>query len=377
MKVFFYALFVHLSLNLYVFWTGWRILKHRKVLRALFTSFFVIEFLVYLTALIFSRHLTDEMIQIVGFIGTTWMLFLMYMAPLLLIIDLTFLVHKRKSFLPAFVYRYDNRARASAFIAFFCFVVGVMWIGNRKFNHPVIVQKEVAIQKHAGNLKTLRIAMIGDTHFGYLIDKDYVKKYVNLIMAQKPDIILFVGDIVDAGISPLISQNMGEELKQLHAPFGVYSCTGNHEYRYDAEEKIKWINDNGIAMLRDSAVLVDSAFYIIGREDITKPTPRKSISDIIATQQIDKEKPIIVLNHNPKYLDEDVAAGADLALYGHTHHGQFFPGNIYTDLMYEVAYGYKKKGNTHVYVTSGLGLAGPQYRIATQSEIVMITLRFE
>ena len=262
-------------------------------------------------------------------------------------------------------------------MAFFCFVVIVMWVGNNKFNHPVVVNKDITVHKHAGKLKSLRIAMIADTHLGYLIDKDYAKKYVQLINAQNPDIFLFVGDIVDAGISPLINQNMGDELTQLHAPFGVYSCTGNHEYRYEAEEKIKWLNDNGIAMLRDSDVLIDSAFYVIGREDVTKPTPRKSISEIIATQHIDKEKPIIILNHNPKYLDEDVAAGADLALYGHTHHGQFFPGNIYTDLMYEVAYGYKKKGNTHLYVTSGLGLAGPQYRIATQSEIVMITLRFE
>ena len=58
---------------------------------------------------------------------------------------------------------------------------------------------------------------------------------------------------------------MDEELARLYAPFGVFSCTGNHEYRYDAEEKIQLLNDVGITMLRDSAVLVDSLFYIIGR----------------------------------------------------------------------------------------------------------------
>ena len=69
-------------------------------------------------------------------------------------------------------------------------------------------------------------------------------------------------------------------------------------------------------------------------------------------------------------------AGADIALYGHTHHGQAFPGNIATELIFEVAHGYKKKGDTHVYVTSGIGLVGPQYRIGTVSEIAMLTVHF-
>ena len=75
-------------------------------------------------------------------------------------------------------------------------------------------------------------------------------------------------------------------------------------------------------------------------------------------------------------LNEEVKAGADIALYGHTHHGQAFPGNIATQIVFEVAHGYKKKGNTHVYVTSGIGLVGPQYRIGTVSEMVMMTVKF-
>jgi hypothetical protein len=56
---------------------------------------------------------------------------------------------------------------------------------------------------------------------------------------------------------------------------------------------------------------------------------------------------------------------------------QAFPGNIATDIVFEVAHGYKKKENTHFYVTSGVGLVGPQYRIGSVSEIAMITVTFK
>jgi predicted MPP superfamily phosphohydrolase len=101
------------------------------------------------------------------------------------------------------------------------------------------------------------------------------------------------------------------------------------------------------------------------------------------------------MNHEPHRLYEESDAGADIALYGHTHNGQFFPVNTILKIssviyntgwlpesmelgsMYELPYGYKKKGDTHVYVTSGLGLAGPQYRVGTVSEIVVLNVSFK
>ena len=377
MKVFFYALFFHLTLNVYVFWRGWQTLAPKKALRAAYASVFMLEFAVYLVGLLLQRYLPDGAIRIIGFIGTSWMLFLLYMTMLLFAMDFVWWIHKRKPFLFGYVDKHPKNTRAILFSILSVAVVVVLWLGNVKFHHPSVVHKDIIIEKRAGAIDSLRIAMIGDTHFGYLINRPFAKKYVELIMAQKPDLILFVGDIIDAELNPLVDEGVGEELRRLHAPLGVYTCTGNHEYRYNAEEKIRWINETGIAVLRDSAVLIDSAFYIVGREDVTAPFPRKPMPDILSAQQVDTKKPIIVLNHNPHFLDEDVRAAADLALYGHTHRGQFFPGNMVTDLLFKVSHGYKKIGNTHVYVTSGLGLAGAQYRIGTQSEIVVLKVRFQ
>lgn len=376
MKVFLYALLVHLTLNIYVFWRGWQALAPKRGLRILFTSAFVIEFLIYLLGLLFHRHLPDIAVHLIWQIGTSWMLFLIYVTLILAVIDLLIYIHKKRSFLPQYVDNKRRKARAHAFILSLAFSIGMLTMGSYKFNHPVVEYQDISISKNAGNLDSIRIAMVGDMHLGYLIDKHYAQQYVDLIMEQKPDLILIVGDIIDAEIKPLIEQRMDVELSQLQAPLGVYSCTGNHEYRYEAEEKIAWLNDvAGITMLRDTAVLVNDAFYIIGREDLKAPS-QKPLKQIIESQNLNSALPLFVLMHQPFNLEEETEANADIALYGHTHRGQVFPANLYTDLIFEVSHGYKKKNNTNVYVTSGLGLAGPQYRIGTQSEIVMLNVKF-
>ena len=74
-------------------------------------------------------------------------------------------------------------------------------------------------------------------------------------------------------------------------------------------------------------------------------------------------------------LNEAIENGVDLQLSGHTHNGQFWPGNLIVKWIYEVGYGYKKIQDTHFYVSSGIGLWGPKYRIGTSSEIVIIDLK--
>lgn len=377
MRVYFYAIFFHLTLSLYVFYKAWRALEGKKAGRIALASVFIVEFIVYLIGLLLHRHIPYPTVRMVWMMGTSWMLFMLYMSMGLLIFDILRAIDKRKPFLTKPLREYGKKVQMAIFSAVLVIVVLILWRGNYKFNHPAIVHNDVHIEKSAGTIDSLRIALIGDTHFGYLIHKPYAKKYVDLIMAQKPDLILFVGDIIDSEIEPILHEQMGEETRRLHAPLGVYTCTGNHEYRYETEEKIKWLNNNGITVLRDTAILVNQAFYIVGREDLEAPFTRKATKEIIQQKNIDRSKPIIVLSHNPRSIREEASAEVDMALYGHTHRGQFFPANLVTDVLFEVSHGHKKIGNTYVHVTSGLGLSGPQYRIGSQSEIVMLNVRFQ
>ncbi len=377
MTVYFYALFVHLSLNVYIFLKGMRLLEEKRVWRAVFASFFIVEFALYLTGLYLHPILPDNIVRFLWLMGSTWMVFLFYMTLLWLIIDLLLYINRRKPLMGRFLNDNPRITGAIFFAVTTVSIVAVMYMGSYRFRNPTVTKLEVNINKEAGEHSTLRIVAVSDLHLGYLINKQYATRYVDLINEQNPDIVLFVGDIIDAEMSPIIEQNMQEDFLRLNAPLGVYSCTGNHEYRYEADYKINWLNDNaGIKMIRDSAILIDSSFYVVGREDWIIPT-RKDLKEILVEQDVNSELPIFVLNHTPNDLDEEMNNGADIALYGHTHDGQVFPFNILTRLMFEVSNGYKKKGDTNVYVSSGLGLSGPQYRIGTKSEIVVLDVTFK
>ena len=376
MTVYFYALFVHLSINVYIFLKGMRLLEEKKTWRAIFASFFIIEFTLYLTGLLLYPILPMNIVRFLWLMGSTWMVFIFYMTLMWLIIDLVLYLNRKKPVLGSYFNNHPRNSGAIFFTVTTLSIIAIMYIGNLKFRYPVITKQEITINKNAANISSMRIVAVSDLHLGYLIDKRYAKRYVDLIMEQNPDLVVFVGDIVDAEIEPLVNQRIHQEFIRLTPPLGVYGCTGNHEFRYQAEAKINWVqNDANIKMIRDSAVLINNAFYIIGREDYVYP-PRADLKTIIEEQNIDTSMPMIVLNHTPDNLDEEMKNGSDLALYGHTHEGQIFPFNILTRMMFEVASGYKQKGDTHIFVSSGVGLSGPQYRIGTKSEIVVLDVTF-
>jgi predicted MPP superfamily phosphohydrolase len=393
MRVFFNAIIVQIFLSAYIYWFGWQGLPDKKYLKILYVSVYIVELIIYFIGFFTSEYLSFEALHDLAWVGTTWMLFTIYMTGLLLVYDLIKYLNRKGKILP----KLDLKAKKNR-LAYFVFslvlVSLVMAYGNYRFWNPVVTEMDMSISKESP-VKNLRIVVATDIHAGYLIDKEIVSMYVDKIMEQKPDLILLVGDIVDYDVKSLYEQRMETEFLRLKAPYGVYASTGNHEYiELDEakDEKILWLSEKaGLTMLRDTAVLVDSAFYIVGREDDMCKT-RKNLPEIM--QGVNKNLPVIVMNHEPHQLQEEVDAAADIALYGHTHNGQFFPNNAIMKLssmlynakiipennksrfMYELPFGYKKKENTHVYVSSGLGLAGPQFRIGTISEIVVLNVKF-
>ena len=87
-------------------------------------------------------------------------------------------------------------------------------------------------------------------------------------------------------------------------------------------------------------------------------------------------EPIILMDHQPIKLEEAEIQRVDLQVSGHTHSGQLWLLNIITNAIYELNYGYKQKGYTHYYVSSGYGTWGPPLRTGNSPEIVIITITF-
>lgn len=253
---------------------------------------------------------------------------------------------------------------------------------------------DISIDKKAGKLDSLNVVLIADLHLGYNIGCRHMEKMVEKINAQNPDLVVVAGDIFDNEYEALENPDrLAAILRGIQSKYGVYACYGNHDiqekilagFTFGGKEKKEssvkmdeFLEKSGITLLRDEYVLIDDSFYLYGRPDYERPgrgiDERKSPQEI--TEDLDLSLPVLVIDHEPRELQELADAGVDADLCGHTHDGQLFPGNLTIKLMWENACGYLKKGNMHSIVTSGVGLFGPNMRVGTKSEICDITMHF-
>ena len=237
----------------------------------------------------------------------------------------------------------------------------------------------VMSKKLPGGKKKVRIAVASDLHMGTIVGRSRINKLVRMIQSLKPDLILFPGDLVDADLPPVLKNNVGKALKRLNAPLGVFAVTGNHEYIGGAEPAIRYLKLHGVQVLRDEYKTLANGIVLIGREDLTKHRftgkNRQRLTELM--RGIPPLAPTILLDHQPARLRDGVKERVDLQLSGHTHHGQLFPLNLLTRMMYEKSWGYLKKGYTQIYVSCGFGTWGPPFRIGSRSEIIELTLVFK
>lgn len=371
MKIVFFiiAFAILLSTNSYVMVRGWQALPSISVVRPVYLSSMILMFLALFAGMIFGNLMPAFWGKFISQIGFAYLIVFIYLFLSFLLVDLVRILNFYIHFAPVGMaaFRMWGMAAAVAVTAV------AMGIGNYKFNHPEVVTLNLSVANPAQN-KMVKIVAASDIHLGVTIDKSLLKQYVQLINEQKPDIVLLAGDVSDRSMIPIINQLMYEELQQIKAPLGVFAINGNHEhYAESPNATADYLQKSGIIFLRDEVALVDSSFYVVGRDDKTNKN-RKNLKELV--KELDASIPKILLDHQPYHLEEAEQNGIDLQLSGHTHNGQFFPGTLFVKRMYELGYGYLKKGKTHYYVSSGLGIWGPQFRIGTQSEIVVINLKY-
>jgi len=305
-------------------------------------------------------------------LGSIWLAFMLYLTLLFLLFQLT-------TTLATWLFKIDIKNS----LELHRLVVGIIYSGaltiifagflnaiNPKVNHF-----EISTTKPLPD-GSLTIVMASDIHLGTIIGKNDLATLVEKINSQNPDIVLLVGDIFDEDIAPVVNGKMGDLFEQIKAKYGVYAVTGNHEFFSNHQAKIEYLQKHGVNVLNDTIVSVAN-LNIVGRYDrqsnYALGQNRKALSEL--TQNLDKSRFTIVLDHQPFNLNESVEAGADLQLSGHTHHGQMWPFNYITQAVYEVSMGYKKKGETHIYVSPGYGTWGPRVRLGNRPEIVVIRIK--
>ena len=344
----------------YVAWHVWTILPLTALWKTLVIVLGVGCFLMLFLS--FARKFDDlplPLAQLSYEVATSSILVLLYLVILFLVLDLGRLVH----LVPKSLLYHNWYASVGIFVLLF----GVFLYGNLQYYNKVRVPLELKSSKPLP--KEYKVVMASDLHLGYHNPRKELARWVDMINAEKPDFILIAGDIIDGSMRPLIEEKMAEEFHRLKAP--VYACLGNHEFYAGQPEAKQFYKEAGIHLLIDDSAVVDSSIVIIGRDDRTNMR-RKPVKDLMPDA---KSRFTIVLDHQPYNLDRAEAAGVDFQLSGHTHRGQVWPISWITDRIYECSWGSCQRGDTQFYISSGIGIWGGKYRIGTQSEYVVATLR--
>jgi predicted MPP superfamily phosphohydrolase len=289
----------------------------------------------------------------------------------------------------------------SVFLSWFGLGAGASLFGtliygfSNKYNYQ-LRQVKLSYKNLPKSFRGLKILQISDIHSGSFTNKQAVIHGVEMALQQKPDIILFTGDLVNDRATEM--ENYMDVFSRLKAPMGVYSTLGNHDYgdyvRWDSEEAkranlehLKKIHgDLGWRLLMNEHVPLEKEgeqIALIGIENWGAKArfPKYGRMDL-AYPGTEKYPFKILMSHDPSHWDAEVQpkySDIDLTLSGHTHGMQFgveIPGFKWSpvEYVYKEWAGLYENGNQKLYVNRGFGFIGYPGRVGILPEITLIEL---
>lgn len=356
--------------------------KNEKTNSLFHKIFFIIFWFIafsYPIARSMSTVMNNAIYDMILWIGSFWFAFMLYLFLLTLIIDLIRGTNKLFHFLPDKLFiNYEKTKRITGAIVL---LITVIIIGYGHFNASNIKLKriEIEIQKKSAEVDSLKIVFFADTHLTPVNNGRVLDKVVSIINSCNADAVVMAGDVVDDLAHHLYRYKLDKKLLQINSKYGVIMANGNHEWIVGIDNALSFLKKSKIIVLRDTVLTIANSLQIIGREDksLTRYVDydRKTIEQLV--YEADSTLPILILDHQPFELKHNSEAGIDIQLSGHTHHGQMFPANLITSMIYEISWGYQKINNTHFYVTSGAGTWGSPVRTGSDAEIIEIIIRFK
>lgn len=301
--------------------------------------------------------------------------------------------------------RWQFCKHAGIVVAVVCF--GVMWWGASLGRRQISVNElEIVSAKLPGSFDGTKIVQFSDAHVGtWGTDTTFISEFVDSINGLNPDLIVFTGDIVNRRTNEIYP--FVKVLRRLHAPMGVYSIMGNHDYgdymnwpdevahAADTRELRDIQKQMGWQILDNTHVFIHSgndSIALIGVENWGEP-PFKQYGSLDTAYPHDSAGRIaddnfkVLLTHNPIHWHEKVRyeSDIDLTLSGHTHAMQMMIGKPGTGISpsskiypeWGGLYEYKgKDGNiSRLYVNIGSGQVGIPARVGANPEITVFTLR--
>lgn len=264
-------------------------------------------------------------------------------------------------------------------------VIAFLYLANGWYQaHHVF---ETSYQLQSDKISSdLRLVMFADAHVGTTFSGKKLEDYVGKMQKYNPDLVLFAGDFVDNDTKKQDFLDALDALAKLKTTYGIYFVLGNHDISsngkalrgFSNKELISEIEKRQINVLQDNIKLFDNQFYLIGRKDAyedRRGRSRQNMSELV--DSLDKQKYIIVVDHQPNDYKNQRKAKVDLVLSGHTHGGQLFPFNYLSKWagLNDKIYGYERLDKTDFIVTSGISDWRVKFKTGCKSEFVVVDIK--
>lgn len=254
-----------------------------------------------------------------------------------------------------------------------------------------ITYRDFAIPNLPKAFEGKTITFLSDIHSGPFMGLRELKKIVAIVNGLQSDIIVIPGDFVTS--EPEEVHPFADAMAGLRAPFGVYACTGNHDFYAGVDKVSRGVENIGFRLLRNenTAITIDGqSLWLIGVDD----NDSKTISQYVegkpaphieaAWRGVPENAASILLCHKPYQFEDFAKTNVGLVLAGHTHGGQIVLARFgqsaiaFSTLASHYVNGlYLPHSNskTQMYISRGIGVVGIPIRLNCPPEITKITLR--
>ncbi|MEU5951787.1 metallophosphoesterase [Streptomyces sp. NPDC047525] len=245
---------------------------------------------------------------------------------------------------------------------------------------PRVRRLDVQLPRLGAGLDGTRVALITDTHYGPLDRAHWSERVCATVNTLEADLVCHTGDIADGTAARRRAQ--AAPLGTVRATRARVYVTGNHEYYSEAQGWVDLMDELGWEPLRNRHLLLErggDTLVVAGVDDVTAESSglaghRAHLAG--ALDGADPDLPVLLLAHQPKFVDRAAAGGVDLQLSGHTHGGQIWPFHHLVGIDQPALAGLSRHGTrTLLYTSRGTGFWGPPFRVFAPSEITLLVLR--
>ncbi|MFC7529045.1 metallophosphoesterase [Actinoplanes sp. GCM10030250] len=237
---------------------------------------------------------------------------------------------------------------------------------------PQIDRVQIPLAKLPRAMDGTRLAVVSDIHIGPLTGINHARRIVQVINSVNADLVCVVGDLVDGSVAEL--GEFAAPLAGIESRNGTFFVTGNHEYYSGHEQWVEEVARLGMRPLRNERVEING-LDLAGVNDLNGEEFDDGPDFAGTLGDRDRNRPVVLMAHQPLAAVQAAPYGVDLQLSGHTHGGQMAPFNYLVKLQQPVVSGFGKVDGVPVYVTNGAGFWGPPVRVGAPPQVTVIELR--